>query len=427
MKYRKYDMGSYNLHVINSDKFKTVTVRINFKRALKKEEITYRNLLIAVLLETSEKYASGRLIEIETEKLYGLEYSMNNFISGNYNVLSCIANFLNEKYTEEGMLEKSISFMLEIISRPNVINDKFESTSFEMAKRIITENLESIEERPNLYSMIRLFEEMDKKSPISYRGVGYLEDLEKITEENLYDYYKSVIKKDLIDVFVTGDFNSVDIKSLIGEKIRINTLKKPGESHYIEHKQIRKKVKVVKEKMDFEQSKLLIGFKTSNLTEFEKKYVMIVYSFILGGSPNSKLFRTVREKNSLCYSISSNYNMVNNTFIIKSGINSKDYRKATFLIKKELKNMEKGLFDDTDIEAAKVTFISSCKELEDNQSSILNTYVGKEYLDSDLLEERKKKILKVTRKELIELTKKIHMDTIFLLEGNEQDETNSDN
>ena len=40
MKYRKIEVGPYNLHIIKTDKFKTVTIRINFKRPLIKEEIT---------------------------------------------------------------------------------------------------------------------------------------------------------------------------------------------------------------------------------------------------------------------------------------------------------------------------------------------------------------------------------------------------
>ena len=32
MKYKKIDVGPYNIHLINTNKFKTVTIKINFKR-----------------------------------------------------------------------------------------------------------------------------------------------------------------------------------------------------------------------------------------------------------------------------------------------------------------------------------------------------------------------------------------------------------
>ena len=49
MKYKKINSYSYNLHIIKTDRFKTITVKINFKRELIKEEITYRNMLINML------------------------------------------------------------------------------------------------------------------------------------------------------------------------------------------------------------------------------------------------------------------------------------------------------------------------------------------------------------------------------------------
>ena len=49
MKYKKIDVGPYNIHLINTNKFKTVTIKINFKRKVKKREITKRSLLSRLL------------------------------------------------------------------------------------------------------------------------------------------------------------------------------------------------------------------------------------------------------------------------------------------------------------------------------------------------------------------------------------------
>ena len=37
MNYEQINMGSYNLHIIKTTKFKTITVEVNFRRKLKKE------------------------------------------------------------------------------------------------------------------------------------------------------------------------------------------------------------------------------------------------------------------------------------------------------------------------------------------------------------------------------------------------------
>ena len=138
MKYKKYDIGPYNLHVISTDKFKTVNIRVNFKRPCKKEEITKRSLLSYLLLESNKKYPTRRILEMETEDLYNLKYTSYNTISGNYNVMSFEATFLNEKYTEKGYIEKSISFLFDLIFSPDVNKKEFNNESFNLCKKIIS-------------------------------------------------------------------------------------------------------------------------------------------------------------------------------------------------------------------------------------------------------------------------------------------------
>ena len=182
------------------------------------------------------------------------------------------------------------------------------------------------------------------------------------------------------------------------------------------------RAKTSKEKQPLEQSKLFVGCKLDKLTPFEQKYVMNIYSFILGGSPNSRLFMNLREKNSLCYTVSSTYQPVFNLLTIKAGIDACNFKKSIELIKKEMKNIEKGLFDEDEIKAGIVTYKSTFKEIEDSAFSILNAYTSCAYLDYDPLEKRTKEIEKVKKEDIIKVAKKIHIDTIFLLEGETHEE-----
>ena len=129
MKYKKIDVGPYNIHLINTNKFKTVTIKINFKRKVKKSEITKRSLLSRILLESSMNYKSSRLLEIKIEELYNLSLNSSSYISGNYSVLSLSSIFLNDKYTEKNQVKNSIEFILDILLNPNVENIFFISSS----------------------------------------------------------------------------------------------------------------------------------------------------------------------------------------------------------------------------------------------------------------------------------------------------------
>ena len=142
---------------------------------------------------------------------------------------------------------------------------------------------------------------------------------------------------------------------------------------------------------------------------------------ILGGSSESKLFRNVREKNSLCYYISSNSNKIDNLLFITSGIAKSNMKKVVSLVKKELKNIQNGKITEDEIEKAKVKYISLVEEMYDYPSQIISYYYASEILNSDLPEERKKMVEKVTKEDIISVSKKIYIDTIYLLGGEDNE------
>ena len=123
MEYICHNMNAYNLHIIKTNKFKTITIDVSFRRKIKKEEITIRNLLKELMVNSTMSYPSERSLVIQSEKLYDLKLLSSCYRIGNYSILSFKTRFLNEKYTEESMNEESIKFLLELIFRPNLTND----------------------------------------------------------------------------------------------------------------------------------------------------------------------------------------------------------------------------------------------------------------------------------------------------------------
>lgn len=420
--YKYFDLGSYKLHCVKNNRFKETKLVINFKRKVKKEEITLRSLLSKVMLESTKNYPTSRLMAIKTEDLYNLMLGSSTYLSGNYSVISFETIFLNDVYVDDDLFNKAVDFMMEIINNPNISSNKFDTKTFELAKKSLKEEIESLKDSPRRYGMLRLYQELDSKSVSSYNAVGYLEDLENMTEESLYEYYKSIFKKDVMDIFIISPNEFDEVKDMFSKKLDYKILRKKSESHFVDYDKYRSKNKIVHEKSDFEQSNLYIACKFDKLTDFERKYVSVVYSYILGGGPSSKLFTTVREENSLCYSISSSFRGIYKVLIISAGINAKDFKKCLSLIKKQVKDMSLGKFEEEKIDEAIITYLNSFKELKDSPTSILNTYISHEYFDADLIEEREKNIKKVTKDMVINFAKKVHIDTVYVLEGKKKDE-----
>ena len=372
MEYKKYDLLPYHLHVISTKQFKTITVKINLKRPLKKEEITIRNLLGDVLLESTEFQPSRRDMGIATENLYGLSCSIRNYRSGCYAIMSFTATFLDEKYTEPGMLKKSLQFLMNILCHPNVSNGKFDLDSFNICKEGLKAAIEAKDENPNRYADKRMLQSMDETAPYAYETCGTLEELDQITPESLYQYYENLMKSDLVDIFVCGDVAGEEIKNFLLSECTIHTIKKPGGNHILEHQKFRKRARIVKESREIGQSILSIGYKIEKPTEYERKYVLGLFNYLFGAGGDSRLYQNVREKNSLCYSIYSNISGVDNLLYVQAGIDGDHYKKTIELIRRELKKMAAGDVSENDIQKYITVYLASCKQIEDDPYDLIS-------------------------------------------------------
>lgn len=411
------DLGSYNLHFIKTDIFKTITMKVIFHTPIIKEDITKRNILSDILLQSTKEYKTRRDLTIKSEDLYAADIYTSNQRVGNYIMTSFILQTLNDKYTEENNFEESIKFLHEIIFNPDVEEERFKEDKLELVKSNATLALNSIKEDAANYSLIRMSEAYDKTSPISYRMTGYLEDLDKITEENLYEYYERMLDNDYVDIFILGDINEKELLPIIKKYFKFKKVKKRKASYYLPNKKTRKRRLFAKETTKNSQSKLAIACPITKMTDYEKNYSLLLANIILGGTGDSKLFKEVREENSLCYTIRSNYNRLDNLMVINAGIDNVNFDKAVELITKNVQDMKKGKFTDSDINVAKEFYKTSAESLMESPSRIINEVLTEEILGVEPLSERVRKIEKVTKKDIMRACKKINMDTVFLLEG----------
>ena len=416
MEYKKIDKTAYKLHLIKTNKFKTVNVRICFRDEIKKEDITIRNMLTNFMTYSTDTYRTKRELVLKTQDLYAASIYTRCYRSGRYNMINFYLSILNERYTEKGMLEESLKLFSDVIFNPN-FNDKdnYEEI-YKFLKESYQKKIENIKENTTGYSMIRMLEEMDKTCAYSYRDIGYLEDLKKCSLEEMKAYHKKLINNSLIDIFIIGDISD-EIEKLVEKYFDFKTYKSPKVNQIIVHNKVNNKIKEIKEKNKSNQSKLSVGCKVYDLSEFERNYVLTLYNLLIGGSSESKFFQIIREKNSLAYHVSSSLNKLDNLMLIKAGISSKNYDKTIKLIKELMSDMENGKFTDEDINMAKTNYISMLNEIEDNEEAIVETYMAKDLLNLGDIDERKEEIMKVSKEDIIKVAKKVKIDTIFLLEG----------
>lgn len=426
MDHEKINMGSYNLHFIKTKKFKTVKVSVNFRRPVIKEEVTIRKFLFSLLCDSTKSYPTRRLMEIEQENLYLLNLAYGTQIFGNYINTYVDVTMLNDTYSEPGTVKKGIYFLFDILFNPNIKDNEFNKTVFDVIYNRMETDINSIKDYTDLYCLVKVLEEMDPDSPASFHTWGYIDDLKKINNNSLYEYYQSVLNSDITDIFIVGDVDANEIKELFKEEFLVNTIKRQKIDVFINYYDCRRKAKnvLIEEKL-LQQAKLALACKLINVNDYERRYPFILYAQILGGNAYSKLFQDVREKHSYAYTISASTKVPSSIMLISSGIDKDNFEKALKIIKKDLKSMASNINDD-ELEKAKKDIITGLNSVYDSQFDIISNYLGIEVLGSDDLETKKKKFMGVTKEEIMKFADKVKLDTVVLLygEGNNEETTN---
>jgi predicted Zn-dependent peptidase len=421
MGYKKVKLNGYNLHLYNTNKFNKILISVNFKSKVNKKEITIRNFLFDFLCSSTKKYNTLRLFEIEREDLYSLSISNNSKRYGSVFISSINIMTLDSKYIKENILDKSLDFLYEVLFNPNIDNKSFDKNMFNIVKRNMLENYNTLKNRTSNYARIKAFECLGSKDINSYRNGGYKNDLLKITPKSLYNYYKKLFNNNVIDIFVIGDFNELEVINKFKDKFSLNNNYECNDDISIEYKNNNKIKTKIESLKDTSQSKLNIIYKVINMNKYEREILMPLYSSILGGSTYSKLFQNVREKNSLAYTINS-YALLNSSVLtISGGIDKSNYNKAIKLIDIEFNKMKNNITDE-ELNNAKKEIISEYKSITDTPGGICAYYLDKEALGGEDMKEVLKKTSEVKKKELYMLSNKISKSVVYLLGGkNERD------
>lgn len=406
-------------HEINTNKFKTNLMAVFLTTKLERDNVT-KNALISMLLRRGSKsMKTQEEINKEMEELYGATFDCGIDKTGDNQAIKLYIETINDKYlpqTEDNMLKTTMEKLLELAFNPYTENGGFSKEYLEQEKNTLIQKIEARVDNKARYAQERCLEEMYKNQPFSLYKFGYIDDLEKIDEKNLYEYYQKLIENCKVDIFLSGELKGNEAE-ILKENESIQNLE-AREPIYAKTELVKNKVekeKIVTDKLDVSQGKLVLGLDI-DIQDEDEKYDVLAYNGILGGSANSKLFQNVREKAHLAYVASSNYFRFKNNIIINCGIEISNYEKALKIIKEQIEDMKKGNFSDEDLLNCKKIIADSIKAIEDEQDTGIIYSFSQELSERRLTpEEYIKRIDKISKEDILKIANKVTINTVYFL------------
>lgn len=358
MEYKKQEIKKgINLHLIKTNSFKTDLISVFITTKLLRENVTKNAIIPMILRKGSKNLSNIEEINKSLEEMYGAEFNCGIDKTGDNQVLKFYLETIDNKYlpNEEDLISKGINTLLEIVFEPKIENNAFKEEFVTSEKEKLKIIIEGKKDNKAKYAMLRCQEEMYKDKPFGLYKYGYIEDIDSLTPQNLYEYYKKLLAECKIDIFVSGNIEEEKIKDIISKNSNIQNLNERNPIYETKNTILEtENEKEIVEKLDVTQGNLILGLSISEESKKEK-YVAVVYNALLGGSATSKMFQIVREKHSLAYTAASNYLRHKNVIFIRCGIEIDNYQKTLDLIKEQIQDMKNGNFTDEDIKNRKIS------------------------------------------------------------------------
>ena len=423
MEYKENELKKgIKIHTINTDKFKTNLMSVFLTTKLERENVTKNAVISSILRRGSKTMTSQEEISKKMEEMYGASFDCGLDKTGDNQVLKFYIETVNDNFLpkeKENILKTALESLLEIVFNPYIENDSFNKQYVKQEKNNIKHYIEGKIDNKSSYAIERCVEEMYKEQPYGLYKFGYIEDLEKIDEKNLYEYYKNLINTCKIDIFISGIINDEIIDS-ISKNENIKSLPERN-SNYVAPNFLQKELssdeKIVTDSMDVTQGKLVLGLDLK-LNNTNERYFALLYNSILGGSANSKMFQNVREKAHLAYVASSSYLRYKSNIFINCGIEIGNYEKALDLIRQQINDMKQGNFTEEDIENAKIGIIASIKTIDDEQDTGISYYFGQELCEERVsMEDYIKNIQNVNKQNIVDIANNIVINTVYFLKN----------
>lgn len=416
-KERSEAIKGMTVHVVDTKKYKTNTIVLKMRAPLSKEDVTKRALLPYVLQSATEKYPTTTSLRTYLDELYGASLQVDLSKKGEYHVITFRIEVANEKYLSDQtpLLEQALGLTADLLLHPATEGHAFISSIVEQEKRSLIQRIQSVFDDKMRYASLRLVEEMCKEEPYSLHVNGLKEDVDSITAESLYTYYKKALSEDKVDLYVVGDIDSEELTRKISTLFH---LEERTPKTVTENKHSIQKENEVIEEQDVKQGKLNVGYRTNITYDDPEYFALQVLNGIYGAFSHSKLFINVREKASLAYYAASRVESHKGLLMVMSGVDAKNYEQAVTIIKEQMTAMKNGDFTDKEIEQTKAVIKNQLLETIDTSRGLIevlyNDTMGKKSYPVDAYLEQ---IDQVTKEDIVKAASKIELDTIYFLKG----------
>lgn len=402
-----------------TEKFKTIQIEYKFRTAYDPQKAAARTLLKNILETNTKKYPTQSAMDRQMSWLYGATLSTRSQRYGKQHVLTFALQIVNDKFImgDNRLFEEGVSFLNEVIFRPNLEDHHFHEPTFIREKQNLENYFASLAEDKAAYSQFKLNQLLYRNTGQAFLGLGDPVFLEQITPSGLLETYRDMIHLNQVDILFSGDvagervMQALELPELASrDEVAADIFVAPT---------VGTEVLRTEEEQEVSQGKLYFGFASPLYYMGEHFYAGMVFNGLFGGFPHSKLFQNVREKESLAYAASSSMDFLRGNMSVSTGIDFKQKEKTEAIVLQQLEDMRAGDFQEDLIQQTKDMLINQFKQNDDHQSrSLAKIYQNRLLAGRDVADEEWiAGVERVTKEDIVHVAQLQELKAVYFLKG----------
>ena len=409
------------LNTVTTDRFKTAFLTVNLFVPLKKETASAYSLLTDVLMRGTETYPTMQALNQRQDTLFSLGLGAFVQKKGESQIATFELTAIDDRFAFDGtpVLAEGMKLLSDLLFRPVTENGVFKKEYVEQEKENLSDDIRGRINNKTAYARNRCVEIMCEGEAYAVDHGGDLEDIAAITPESLWQSYKELLASAKVEIFYVGCKSHEELETLC--KANLPFAPRVAEFPVTTPGALPAEPRTVTEQMRISQCKMTLGFRTEYTLQKGNLPAMTMFNEVFGGSPNSRLFMNVREKQSLCYYCSSFPDGLKGLLMVVSGIEQKNKQKTLDAVLEQLEDIRSGNVTEQEMENARRSLRNGYREITDSPAAISSWYLGR--ISTGKYESPEDAILsmeKVTAEDVIKVARDIRLDTVYFLEGGAQ-------
>lgn len=421
------DIDGLSFRGIFQSRFKTLRTTVYFLMPMEKEKTAARALVPCLLCRATRRIPDYTEMGKVLSGLYGASLQADSGKMGDMQLVSVTVSGLSDRCTldHEKISHELLTILKEAILDPPLDETGcFRQEDFLQEQRQMIEQVKADYNDKRLWSLRRMQQSMCEGEPYALPRCGTEEEIAALTPKKVTKAWKEMLQTARVEIFSVGDGNPDDIRQALHGLGMIGTGKGPMGSRI--HTP-RDTVRRVTETDQVTQAKMVMGFSTGtpagNGAENEAAKVMCT---LLGGSASqSRLFRFVREKMSLCYYCFSRFQNLKGIMTVECGVEPENLKKAEEAILQQLQTLQQGDFTEEELRFAKLSLQNMCRTVEDYGGGLENFYMSQiQYDTMRTPRQEEQAIWQVTAEQVQQAAQRVKLDTVYTLMGGETHEEN---